>query len=250
MSTELQDPTDNVSQAPANAPAAPAAPAALAASQPRTIADVLSRMVSATPTEAELADLRTAAEAARVALSEAEDRRRRLRAEIETARTAAQPRPDLVEAAAALVAGEIEARVRAIPLPENHGARTAQARAAITAAELKRTEAELLLPALESMLPEIDGDARRARDWFNRASAAYGTASALRLAATRYLPAVAQVMQIESEIEQVIDQWGGNVNLEVSFLNPATGDPWRRKEVEREIERSAGYVRAAAEAAR
>lgn len=212
--------------------AAPAAPAAM------TVAQFLARMVPAVPGQAELAALHDAAERAKAAAHEAEERRQRLRAEIEAARTATQPRPDLVEAVAALTAAEIEARVRSVALPSDHPHRMAEARAAIASAESKRAESELLLPVLERLLADVDAEARRARTDLDRASAAYGTAAALSMAAGRYLPALAVVLEAQAEITRILDRWGGNVHVQTKFADPITGhDGWTLREVERQIER-------------
>lgn len=214
-------------------------PAAAPHAAGMTIADVLARMVPIVPTEAEIETLHRNALAARAERDEAEERRRRMRAEIEAARTGAQPRPELVQVIADLTAQEVEARVKGLTLPSGHAKRMAEARAAVAAAEVKRTEAELLLPALESMLPQINADAVRACDRANHASALYGNALLARQAATRYLPAIAAALQVEAELGSILEEWGGNVSLKVEFRSPETGDRWDRREVERVIERAA-----------
>lgn len=203
-----------------------------------SIADVLKAMVQTVPTDAELDTLRSNALAARAERDEAEDRRKRMRAEIEAARTGAQPRPELVQVIATLTAQEVEARVKGIPLPSGHAKRMAEAREAVAAAEVKRNEAELLLPALESMLPGINSDATKARDRANHASALYGNALMKREAATRYLPAIAAALEIEAEMEAILNEWGGRWEPMLQFSSPETGDLWTRRDVMGVIERA------------
>jgi hypothetical protein len=200
---------------------------------PNRFATFVAAMVPSPATDEELERMRTAAEVARTAQSQAADRTKRLEAEITAAKTAAQPRPELAEAMAELTAKEIEARVKALPLAKGHTERVAEARAAIAEAEARRTEAELVLPALEAMRPEITADVRRTRDTFNKASGTYGTALALRVAADRYLPAVASALAAEAELAEIEDAWGGNVSFELGFLNPSGGDRWNRRDVEK-----------------
>lgn len=194
-------------------------------------------MVPNSPTAGDLERLRLEAEATRTAANQAADRVKRLQAEIAAAKSTAQPQPELAQIMAALTAAEIEARVRAVPLPKGHAERVAESRAAIAAAEAKRAEAEVVLPALESLRQEIDADARRARDMANHASATYGSALMLHTAATRYLPALAAALAVEAEISQIEDTWGGNVSFEIQFRNPSTGDRWTRNELERVVEK-------------
>lgn len=203
-----------------------------AATAPLTIAGVLARMVPTPPTADDLERLRVEAEAARTAARQAADRVKRLTAEIEAARTTAQPRPDLAQTMAALTAKEIEARVKGLPMPKGHAERVAEARAAIAAAEARRMEAELTLPALESLQAEIKAEATRASNAETRACSTYGSAAMLHTISTRYLPALAEALQIEHELVQIEDTWGGNISFGVQFQNPITGARWTRVDLQ------------------
>lgn len=202
------------------------------ASTTTAFAALLARMVPNPPAAEEVERLRLEAETARTAAAQAKERVTRLVAEIAVAKTAAQPRPDLAQAMAELTAKEIEARVKGLPMPKGHADRMAEARAAIAAAEARRAEAELTLPALESLRAEIDADAHRAADASTLACAVYGNAAMLHLSVTRYLPALAAALEVEAELAQIEDTWGGNVDFGLTFQNPSTGDKWTRRDVE------------------
>lgn len=183
------------------------------------------------PADATLDGLRTAAEAAKTAAREAAERVTRLQAEIEGCKAAMQPRPDLSQTVADLVKVEIDARVRNLTPPGGHAKRIADARAAVSAAEATRTEAELLLPALESMVGEVRADAARARDEASKASALYGSAATLRVLVNRYLPALAAILSIEAEIEDIGDAWGSRYSVGTEFRNPDSGDKWTLRDL-------------------
>lgn len=224
-------PPANPSRAPASTPKPTQTPSPAPA---RRYGAALQAMLGEVPTDTELEALRIAADEARATAIEANKRLAQLREEIETARAATQPRPDLVETLAGLTAAEIEARVRALALPADHGQRMAAARSAIAQAEAKRMEAELLAPALEKLLPEIESEARRARDAASSASARYGTSACVRVAAERYLPAIAAALEAEGDIERLLEDHGGSAWVETTFLSLRTGSKFGRREVELE----------------
>jgi len=168
---------------------------------------VLAGLLPKAATDDELAALRTEAEAARAALAAAKQRFDAMQKEVEKARAASAPRPELAHAAATLKAAEIEARVRDLPGAKEHARRATEAQAALAAAEAQRQEAELLLPALTTVLDELKAEATRAGNRATDASVRFGSALMCRLARDEFVPRVAEVLAVERKLATIAEEW-------------------------------------------
>jgi hypothetical protein len=192
----------------------------------------LTKLLPPAPTDAELAQLKAAAEAARTAAAQAVARVQAIEAEIATTQAKTLPRPDLAREIAALKAQEIEANVKGIPLPKDHAKRIAETRAAAGNGEVERLEAETLLPVLEGMRADMKAEADRLDNEASRAGSAYGSALAAVAIGKEYAPRLAALLEAERAIREIETEWGSRWYVETAFRAPDGGDTWTSRELD------------------
>jgi len=165
--------------------------------------------------------LRAAAERAHKVEAAARERLAAVDREIEAGRAAREPRTVLAQAVAELQHDELRARIRGETLPAGHPKRLAAAREAVTAAEVARQAAEAAVPMLADLRAEVAAEVEAAKGAAWRAAGALGDALAHALLAGRYMPALAELLAVESEFRRIEATSGTRFYAGLRFQAPS-----------------------------
>lgn len=207
-----------------------------------TTADTIRTAIAAMLPPAPAGDpdtLRAEAERAREAEAASRECLAAVDREIEAARAAREPRPELAQAVADLQTEELRARIRGEALPAGHAKRLAAAREAVTAAEVARQAAEAAAPMLADLRAEVATEVEAATAATSRAAGALGNALAASLLRDAWTPALAELLQVEARFRAIEHEHGTGAYLGHRFRAPSGGDWCELSDLLRAAEREA-----------